>query len=388
MGYPSGRTFAVARRVAIHERMKLMSNLKTTSRAPLAYLALAFTMVLSMLVAAVQPALAAGAAAGKSGRLEVLSIVSGETVTIRVSGMATNTPVTVRMGVSTTKGRDGAIVGTAVTDGEGSLKGTYAIPSELKALKKLAVRVEVTADMSQFAFASFVNVSKGKAIPVSGAASSSGGSSIPTGSSLNVGNITITDVVEDKSVTIKVTSAPAGARLAIWIDWNNRNGVLQGRQAGTIKVGSDGALHAMIKLPSAAVDRGTLRVRLQGLDGSTYLAYRWFINAENNSDTGSGAPATSSGGLPYVVVISVEEDESVKIKAFNFPKGDYVILMDEVGSGAKNGIEVDTVTIKAGRTFTGVFDIPDDLEGEDEIAIRVQNVDESSYYAYTWFEND
>jgi ribosomal protein L11 len=250
------------------------------------------------------------------------------------------------------------------------------------------VRVEVTADVSQFAFASFVNVSKGKAIPVSGAASSSGGSSIPTGSSLNVGNITITDVVEDKSVTFKVTSAPAGARLAIWIDWNNRNGVLQGRQAGTIKVGSDGALHAMIKLPSAAVDRGRLRVRLQGLDGSTYLAYRWFINAENDSDTGSGAPATSSGGLPYVVVISVEEDESVKIKAFNFPKGDYVILMDEVGSGAKNGIEVDTVTIKAGRTFTGVFDIPDDLEGEDEIAIRVQNVDESSYYAYTWFEND
>ena len=310
-------------------------------------------------------------------------------MTIRVSGMAANTPVTVRIGNPGNKGRAGEIVTTAVTSGEGGLRATYAIPVALKTLKKLAVRVEATADTSQFAYGSFVNVSKGKATTVSGGSSSSSGStSIPTGSTLNAGNISVTDVVEDKSVTIKVTGAPAGARLAVWIDWNNRSGVLQGRQAGTVKAGSDGTINATIKFPSAAADRGTLRVRLQGLDGATYQAYRWFINSEADSDSGSGAPSTSTGGIPYVVVISVEEDDSVKIKAFNFPKGDYVILMDEVGSGAKNGIKVDTVTIKTGRTFTGTFDIPDDLEGEDEIAIRVQNADESSYFAYTWFDNE
>ncbi len=365
-----------------------MNNLKTTSRARFAYLALAFTMIVSMLVAAVQPALAAETAAGKSGRLEVLSIVSGESVTLRVSGMAANTPVTVRMGAAVTKGIAGEIVGTAVTSGEGSWRATYAIPASLKTQKKLAVRVEVTADISQFAYRSFVNVSKGKGAAVSGGSSSSSGSSIPTGSSLNAGNITITDVVEDKSVTIKVTGAPAGARLAVWIDWNNRNGVMQGRQAGTVKAGSDGAINATVRFPSAAVDRGSLRVRLQGLDGSTYLAYRWFINSDDDSDSGSGAPSTSTGGIPYVVVLSVDVDDSVTIKAFNFPKGEYAILMDEVGSGAKNGIEVDTVTIKSGRTFTGTFDIPGSLEGEDEIAIRVENVDESAYYAFTWFDND
>lgn len=360
-----------------------MRNQKITSRMRLATIALAVTMIVSMLVAVVQPAFAAS----KTGRLEVLSVVSGESVSIRVSGMAANTPVTVRMGTAVSKGRAGEIIGTAVTSGEGSWRATYAIPASLKTQKKLAIRVEVTAEINQFAYQSFVNVSKGKATTVSGGSSSSG-SGIPTGSSLNLGNITITDVVEDKSVTIKVTGAPAGGRLAVWIDWNNRNGVMQGRQAGTVKAGSDGSLNVTIKLPSAAVDRGTLRVRLQGLDGSTYLAYRWFINAKSDSGSGSGAPATSTGGIPYVVVISVEEDDSVKIKAFNFPKGDYVIFMDEVGSGAKNGIKVDTVTIKAGRTFTGTFDIPEDLEGEDEIAIRVENVDESAYYAFTWFDNE
>ena len=364
-----------------------MENQKLTSRMHLATIAMALIMVISLLVAAVQPALAAGAAAAKSGRLEVLSVVSGESVSIRVSGMAANTPVTVRMGAAVNKGRAGEIVGTAVTSGEGSWRATYAIPAALKAQKKLAILVEATADISQFAYQSFVNVSKGKTTTVSGGSSSSAGS-IPSGSSLSAGNITITDVVEDKSVTIKVTGAPANGRLAVWIDWNNRNGVMQGRQAGTVKVASNGSLSATIKLPSAAVDRGTLRVRLQGLDGSTYLAYRWFINAKSDSDTGSGAPATSTGGIPYVVVISVDENDSVKLKAFNFPKGEYIILMDEVGSGAKHGIEVDTVTIKAGRTFTGTFEIPNELEGEDEIAIRVQNVDESAYFAYTWFDNE
>lgn len=360
-----------------------MRNHNITSRVRLATVALAFTLIISLLGTVVQPAFAAS----KTGRLEVLSVVSGESVTIRVSGMAANTPVTVRMGTAFSKGRAGEIVGTAVTSGEGSWRATYAIPAALKAQKKLAVRVEATADISQFAYQAFANVSKGKTTAVSGGSSSSG-SSIPSGSSLSAGNITITDVVEDKSVTIKVTGAPANGRLAVWIDWNNRNGVMQGRQAGTVKVASNGSLSATIKLPSAAVDRGTLRVRLQGLDGSTYLAYRWFINAKSDSGTGSGAPATSTGGIPYVVVISVEENDSVKIKAFNFPKGEYVILMDEVGSGAKNGIEVDTVTIKAGRTFTGTFDIPSELEGEDEIAIRVENVDESAYYAFTRFDNE
>lgn len=365
-----------------------MINLKINSKARGAYLALAFTMIMSMFAAAVQPALAADTAASKSGRLEVLSIVSGESVTIRVSGMAANTPVTVRMGAAVNKGRAGEIVGTAVTSGEGGWRATYAIPATLKTQKKLAVRVEVTADISQFAYRSFVNVSKGKASTVSGGGSSSAGSIIPTGSSLNAGNITITDVVEDKSVTIKVTGAPAGARLAVWLDWNNRNGVMQGRQAGTVKAGSDGAINATVRFPSAAVDRGTLRVRVQGLDGSTYLAYRWFINSDDDSSSGSGAPSSSTGGIPYVVVLSVDIDDSVTIKAFNFPKGEYAILMDEVGSGAKNGIEVDTVTIKSGRTFTGTFDIPSSLEGEDEIAIRVENVDESAYFAFTWFDND
>jgi hypothetical protein len=173
----------------------------------------------------------------------------------------------------------------------------------------------------------------------------------------------------------------------VWIDWRNYAGVYKGKQAGTVKVTASGTYEGTVRLPSAATDRGALRIRLQGLNNVNFLAYKWFINAENYTNSGSSVPPNSTNGLPYILVLEVDKNDSVTIKIFNFPKGEYLILMDELGTRAKDGYEVDEVKITK-NAFTLTVDIPDELEGEDEIAIRVEDLYNSSYYAYTWFENE
>ncbi len=350
-----------------------MKGLKNSLRTRLPLAALALVLLASLASAAAQPAAAA------SSSLTIVSVEAGQSATIKAAGLPANTAVTVRMAPMGSKAAGGTIVGKAVSASNGTLKGTYAIPKELKLEARIAMRVEATAKPSQFAYNWFNNT-------VSSVSTSASNAGIPSGAA-SAGKITIVDVAEDDYVTISVTGAPAQARLAVWFDWKNKNGVLQARQAGTVKVSSSGALNDTIDIPTAAKDRGELRIRLQGLNGANYLAYRWFLNADNDDYSGSSSAATSENGIAYIVVQSVVKNDTVTLDAINFAKGEYVVLMDKVGSGAKNGIKVDTITIKQGKTFTGTFDIPSKLVGEDDIAIRIQSVDDSTYYAFTWFDN-
>ena len=348
-----------------------MRNQKQSKRNHLSMIAMAIVVLAGMIGAAVQPA---AAASNSTRSVSIVSVLAGKSVTIDAKGFPANTDVTVRMGQYGTKAASGTIAGTAVTASNGTLKGTYTIPDALKSQAKIALRVETTAKPSQFAYNWFANVTT----------SPTSTSSAPT-STTSTGNIVITDVNEDKDVTFKAAGAPAGAKLAVWFDWETSSGALKGQQSGTVKVGSDGTILATVKIPPAAKDRPSLRLRLQGLSGSSYLIYKWFTNAD--IATSGGSSSGSTGGLPYIVVTAVSKDNTVTIKAYKFPQGEYVVRMDSGGSSAKNGIKVDTIEIKENKTYSATFDIPDDLAGEDTITIRIQSVDDAKTFAYTTFDN-
>jgi hypothetical protein len=320
----------------------------------------------------------AAALTAKTGTLKIVSVEAGQSATIRVQGMARDTPVTVRMGRYGTKGAGGTVVGNTVTSSQGSFTSKFAIPASLANEKKIAVRVEVTADPKQYLHNWFKNETNAK---------TSVTSTVP-GGAMSTGNLKVTDVVEDKSVSIKLTNAPANARLAIWFDWKNANtGVMRGQQAGTIKVGSNGTVSKTIEMPAAVADRVSLRIRLQGID-SNFQAYQWFINGDDDSYSGSSAPSDSTSGLPYLLVTGVTPGKTVSVKAANLPAGEYKVLMDERSSnGAKKGIKVDTVTVVKDKAYKGTFEIPNELVNVKEISIRFQNIDDANAYAFTWFTN-
>ncbi|MGB7876015.1 MAG: hypothetical protein WBL25_16660, partial [Anaerolineales bacterium] len=97
-------------------------------------------------------------------------------------------------------------------------------------------------------------------------------------------------------------------------------------------------------------------------------------------------PAPAPAVIPTIAILSVVEDESVTIRANNYPANTkFDVFMGKMGTNGVNGIKVDSINSRNGGTFTATFEIPRKLRGEDQIAIRLEG--SSGYYSYNWFKN-
>jgi hypothetical protein len=110
-----------------------------------------------------------------------------------------------------------------------------------------------------------------------------------------------------------------------------------------------------------------------------------------NPNTGSTplvpvSPTPTTEVFPTIAILSVVKNESVTIRANNFPANTkFDVLMGKSGINGVNGIKVESLNSKNGGTFTATFEIPRKLRGEDQIAIRLES--NSGYYSYNWFKN-
>ena len=91
--------------------------------------------------------------------------------------------------------------------------------------------------------------------------------------------------------------------------------------------------------------------------------------------------------IPTFDIVTVAPDTSVTIRTHNFPANDnFRVLMGQIGTRGVGGIFITTVSSGAGGTFTGTFNIPTELRGQRQIAIRLESPT-SPYYSYNWFYN-
>jgi len=91
--------------------------------------------------------------------------------------------------------------------------------------------------------------------------------------------------------------------------------------------------------------------------------------------------------IPTFSIVSVVADESVTIKTSNFPANrTFTARMGEIGTRAIGGTVVGTLESGDGGTLTATFDIPESLQGDYQIAIRLDSTT-GGYYAYNWFYN-
>ena len=101
---------------------------------------------------------------------------------------------------------------------------------------------------------------------------------------------------------------------------------------------------------------------------------------------GMAMPVQAAAGTPYFEVISVKVDESVTIRAYNFPANKlFTIRMDVVGNYALNGFVVTQTNTGAGGSFQETYAIPAELRGKTQIGMRMDA--DGGYYAYNWFSN-
>lgn len=99
-------------------------------------------------------------------------------------------------------------------------------------------------------------------------------------------------------------------------------------------------------------------------------------------------PARSST-IPTMSISSVVTDQTVTIQTHNFPANqNFVVTMGPMGSKGVNGIVVATTNSGAGGSFSATYNIPAQLKGSRQIAIRMQTSHTYPYYAYNWFWNN
>ena len=92
---------------------------------------------------------------------------------------------------------------------------------------------------------------------------------------------------------------------------------------------------------------------------------------------------------PDTSIMAVVKNETVTIQTSDFPANNtFHVLMGYNGSQGINGYLVSKITTGDGGSFLAKFYIPEELSGEDIIAVRFESVTESKYYTYNWFYND
>ena len=102
-----------------------------------------------------------------------------------------------------------------------------------------------------------------------------------------------------------------------------------------------------------------------------------------------GASRARSATIPTFTITSVVTDQTVTVQTANFPANqNFVVTMGPFGGKGIGGIVVATTNSGVGGAFSATYNIPAQLKGSYQVAIRMQTSHANPYYAYNWFYNN
>lgn len=209
--------------------------------------------------------------------------------------------------------------------------------------------------------------------------------------------LSILNVVTDGEVTLQTYNFPPDKDFLVTMGPMGTRGI-GGYVVGTQNSGEGGSFIATYPIPQQLYGSDMISIRLESTSSGHY-AYDYFTNADgyNASATGSSlipgiSPTVSGwslapGTYPYTSVIGVVQDTSVTIQGTNFTTDDtYTVKMGPIGTQGVGGVVVATYSTGSSSSFTATFNIPSNLIGAGQIAIRFES-DNTPYFAYDWFNN-
>lgn len=320
----------------------------------------------------------------------IVSVQTDQTVTIQTANFPANDTFNVLMNTIGTKGVGGTLVGTQASGAGGSFKATYNIPAGLKGLSQIAIRLE-SPTSGFFAYNWFWNNTSG-GIPSTGATATPA-PSLPVGT---IPTFSISAVTTDQTVTIKTSNFPANDNFNVLMNTIGTRGV-GGILVGTQASGAGGTFTATYNIPAALKGQQQIAIRLES-PTSGFFAYNWFWNNTTGGIPNTGPtvtpgpsptpqPTLPPGTIPTFSISSVVADTSVTILTSNFPANDnFDVLMNYIGTRGVGGTKVTTINSGAGGALTLTFNIPAFLQGQQQIAIRLQSPT-TGFFAYNWFWN-
>jgi hypothetical protein len=309
----------------------------------------------------------------------IVSVDEDSQVTIKTYNFPKDFDFKVTMGEYGTKGIDGVAITTTNSGEGGSLTVTYNIPTSLKGLDRIAIRLEATSG-GYYAYNWFWNNDSAAVVSPTTTSPASGYTGIPT--------FIISSVVEDSKVTILTNNFPKDVDFKVLMGQYGTQGI-DGTLVTTTNSGTGGALTLAYDIPAGLQGLDRIAIRLEATSGG-YYAYNWFWNNDSAAVVSPTATPSASGytGIPTFMITAVTEDSNVTIKTTNFPKDvDFKVTMGAYGTLGIGGTVVTTTNSGDGGSLTLTYNIPDGLKGLDRIAIRLQATS-GGYYSYNWFWNN
>lgn len=201
----------------------------------------------------------------------IQSVTMDQSVTIQTNNLPPSDSFTVTMGKIGTKGIDGVVVGTTDSGTGGTQTFTYTIPSSLKGLSQIAIRMQ-SPTSGYFAYNWFSNnTATGTTSPQptpTTTPSPSGSTGFPT--------FSIVSVVQDKSVTIKTDNLPRNDTFIVTMGKIGTKGV-DGVEVATTDSGTGGAQTFTYNIPSSLAGMSQIAIRMES-PTSGFFAYNWFWN--------------------------------------------------------------------------------------------------------------
>jgi len=196
----------------------------------------------------------------------------------------------------------------------------------------------------------------------------------------------IVDVVKDQTVTIKTYNLPSDDIFRVRMGYMGTRGI-NGINVKSFETGSGGTDNFTFSIPSELKGLYRIAIRIESKTGSGYFAYNWFFNNSTTSQTPK--PSTGYTGYPTFSIKSVVRNKSVTIDIINLPPNDtFRVRMGNMGTRGVKGIIGDSFTTGQGGSKQVKFDIPAELKGFRQIAIRIESKTGSGYFAYNWFYNN
>ncbi len=313
----------------------------------------------------------------------IVSVEKDVKVTIQTYNLPASTDFRVLMGKYGTLGIGGTLVATTSSGAGGSQTLTYDIPSGLKGLDRIAIRMEATSGIGYYAYNWFWN----SPAPVSPTTTPT--SPTPAPGYSGYPTFSITDVVLDSKVTIKAYNLPKDIDFKVLMGKYGTLGI-GGTEVATTNSGSGGTQSFTYDIPAGLKGLDRIAIRMEAKTGVPYFAYNWFWNNTSAAPVVTSTPVVPTGytGYPTFSIVAVVKDSKVTVKTYNLPKDtDFKVSMGVFGTLGLGGTVVATTASGAGGSQEFTYDIPSGLKGLDRIAIRMDSTS-SPYYAFNWFWNN
>ncbi|MEN4100774.1 MAG: NBR1-Ig-like domain-containing protein [Anaerolineaceae bacterium] len=301
--------------------------------------------------------------------IDVVSVKSDASVTIRYRSAPANQIFTVRMDVAGNKALNGIVVAETNSGVGGNFEETYKIPAELHGKKTIAIRVD-SARGGFYAFNWFNNVTSAAATPTT-----------PTSKPVVTGRGPAVKVIGIKGdmMTVRATGFPAdvtfSVRVGPFYGFSKHGEVM-----GTVKSGKGGDFDFNVKISSRvkANELGAIR-----LDGSGYFAYNAFKYADSGAfNPDAGIPKEPPVGLGCQVVSASPNT----IKSMS-PNTDFDGVWQVKNTGSKNwdlkSIDYKYVSGAKIYKYDAVYDLSKTVKPGETIKIIVDMIAPSTPGVYT-----